>query len=147
MVIFSLFEVVPKLSGWTVDKKFLPLGGLLSGFFGGFSGHQGALRSAFLIRTGISKEKFIGTGVVTACLVDFTRISVYGSYLSALNFNDNIVVLVAATLSAFIGAYTGNKLLKKVTFKTVQMSVAVLLFVIAMLLGTGIIITVPHKCC
>lgn len=139
MVVFSLFEVVPKLSQWTVDKKFLPLGGMLSGFFGGLSGHQGALRSAFLIRTGISKEKFIGTGVVTACLIDFTRISVYGSHMSALNLNNNIVVLIAATLSAFLGAYIGNRLLKKVTLKTVQLTVAALLFVIAVLLGVGII--------
>jgi uncharacterized protein len=139
MVIFSLFEVVPKLNQWTVDKKFLPLGGLLSGFFGGISGHQGALRSAFLIRAGISKEKFIGTGVVTACLVDFTRISVYGTNLSSLNFNENATVLFVATLAAFLGAYIGNKLLKKVTLKTVQLSVAAFLFVIALLLGAGII--------
>ena len=139
MVIFSLFEIIPKLNQWTVDKKFLPLGGLLSGFFGGLSGHQGALRSAFLIRTGISKEKFIGTGVVTACLVDLTRISVYGAHMSKLNFSDNIHVLVVATLSAFIGAYMGNKLLKKVTLKTVQLSVAALLFVIAVMMGGGII--------
>ncbi|MBI2608941.1 MAG: sulfite exporter TauE/SafE family protein [Deltaproteobacteria bacterium] len=139
MVIFCMFEIVPKLNQWTVDKKLLPLGGVLSGFFGGLSGHQGALRSAFLIRTGISKEKFIGTGIVTACLVDFIRISVYGTHMLALNFNDNIIVLVAATLSAFTGAYIGNKLLKKITFKGVQLSVAVLLGIIAILLGSGII--------
>ena len=139
MIVFSLFEIVPKLSAWTVDQKFLPLGGLLSGFFGGLSGHQGALRSAFLIRTGISKESFIGTGVVTACLVDVTRLSVYSSQLSKSTVHDNVSILVIATLAAFVGAYLGNKLLKKATFKLVQKLVAVMLVIIAVLLGGGII--------
>ena len=139
MLLFALFEVLPRLNRWTVSGKYLPLGGVLSGFFGGLSGHQGALRSAFLIRTGISKEEFIGTGVVTACLVDITRISVYGSHLSAMNFHENIRVLVIATAAAFAGAYAGRRHLTRITFRAVQLSVAGLLFVIALLLGAGII--------
>lgn len=45
---------------------WLPLGGLLSGFFGGLSGNQGALRSAFLLKAGLSKEAFIATGTVSS---------------------------------------------------------------------------------
>ena len=33
-----------------------------SGFFGGLSGMQGALRSAFLARAGLSKEAFVASG-------------------------------------------------------------------------------------
>ena len=33
-----------ELSWLEFDRRYLPLGGLLSGFFGGLSGHQGALR-------------------------------------------------------------------------------------------------------
>lgn len=139
MIIFALFEIVPKLNKWTVDKKYLPLGGILSGFFGGLSGHQGALRSAFLIRAGLSKESFIGTGVVTACIVDVTRLFVYGSNMSALSFSENWEVLAVATLAAFVGAYGGSKLLKKVTLTIVQTSVAILLFIFALLLGSGVI--------
>ena len=58
--------------------KYIPLGGALSGFFGGLSGQQGALRSAFLIRTGLNKETFIGTSVVSAVVVDVSRLIVYG---------------------------------------------------------------------
>jgi len=54
-----LLEMSPRFQQWSLDKKYLPLGGLLSGFFGGLSGHQGALRSAFLIKSGLSKESFI----------------------------------------------------------------------------------------
>ena len=63
-------------------KDKLPLGGILSGFFGGLSGHQGALRSAFLIKAGLSKESFIVTGIVVSMFIDFTRLSVYASKIT-----------------------------------------------------------------
>lgn len=139
MMLFSLLEIHPKLSQLTVDKKYLSLGGMLSGFFGGLSGHQGALRSVFLIRVGLSKEAFIGTGVVTASLVDVTRLIVYGVKFSEFNFLQNKTILIVAVSSAFIGAFFGNKLLKKVTLKSIRYLVSILLFIIAILLGAGVI--------
>jgi uncharacterized membrane protein YfcA len=47
--------------------------------------------------------------------------------------------LISATLSAITGAYLGNKLLKKVTLKFLQVFVAVLLLLVAIGLGMGII--------
>ncbi|MGQ0696291.1 MAG: TSUP family transporter, partial [Nitrospiraceae bacterium] len=58
---------------WRFDDRYLPLGGLLSGFFGGLSGHQGAFRSLYLVNAGLTKEQFLGTSVVIACLVDLAR--------------------------------------------------------------------------
>ena len=58
--IFALMDIAPAAGRIGFDRKWLPLGGLLSGLFGGLSGHQGALRSAFLIKAGLSKEAFIG---------------------------------------------------------------------------------------
>lgn len=58
LFIFSLFDIVPKLIKLNFDKKYIPLGGVLSGFFGGLSGNQGALRTAFLIRANLTKEAF-----------------------------------------------------------------------------------------
>jgi hypothetical protein len=66
MVFFGILEVYPALSRFTLTPRWLPLGGVLSGFFGGLSGHQGALRSAFLLKCGLTKEGFISTGVVIA---------------------------------------------------------------------------------
>jgi uncharacterized protein len=51
---------------------------VLSGFFGGLSGNRGALRSAFLLKLGLKKEVFIGTGVVAAVVVDMAHLLVYG---------------------------------------------------------------------
>lgn len=138
MVLFALFELVPKFEKLSFGKKYLPVGGMLSGFFGGLSGHQGALRSAFLIKSGLSKESFIATGVVIACLVDVTRISVYTSHFSLASGGNN-ALLLAAILSAFLGAFIGNRLMKKVTLRTIQVLVAIMLLGIAVALGTGII--------
>jgi uncharacterized protein len=77
MALFALQEVHPTLARLTLSPRWLPLGGALSGFFGGLSGHQGALRSVFLLKCGLTKEAFIATGVVIACLVDMTRLAVY----------------------------------------------------------------------
>ena len=78
---FSLFDLLPRLSKLNRPSRYIPLGGAVSGFFGGLSGMQGALRSMFLIRAGLSKEQFIGTGVVSAVIVDISRLAVYGTAL------------------------------------------------------------------
>lgn len=139
LITFTLIDILPLPDRFNFGKKKLPLGGLLSGFFGGLSGNQGALRSAFLIKAGLSKEAFIGTSVVIACFIDFTRLSVYATRFSSAHLQDNIPLIVIATTAAIAGAYTGNKLLKKVTLKFLQHAVAVLLLVIAIAIGTGII--------
>ena len=136
---FALFDLVPKLTRLQIDVKYLLLGGLLSGFFGGLSGNQGALRTAFLIRTNLTKEAFIATGVVIACLVDISRLSVYSNQIIRFGDQLNYPLIISATFSAFIGAYLGNRLLKKVTIKTIQYLVAAMLTVFAVLLGLGII--------
>lgn len=139
MVFFALLELIPRFEKISFEKKYLPLGGVMSGFFGGLSGHQGALRSAFLIKAGLSKEGFIGTGVVTACIVDITRISIYSSQLLFTGISDNSILLLAAVISAFIGAFIGNRLVKKITMRVIQIIVSVMLFGIALGLGAGLI--------
>lgn len=139
LLFFSLFEIIPKLANLQFDKKYLPLGGMLSGFFGGLSGNQGALRAAFLIRANLSASSFIATGVVIACLIDISRLVVYAKDIANLHNQFDYTLLISATLSAFIGAYFGNKLLQKVTIKNLQILVASLLIVFAILLIIGVI--------
>ena len=76
MIGFALFELLPVFRRLKFERKYLPLGGVLSGFFGGLSGHQGALRSAFLAKTGLSTEGFVGSNAAIGFLVDLTRITV-----------------------------------------------------------------------
>ena len=139
MIGFALFDLLPPYRHLAIDRRHLPLGGLLSGLFGGLSGHQGALRSAFLIKSGLSKEQFIGTGVVIACLVDVARLAVYWKQLSSAVVQHNGPLLVASTAAAFLGAWVGARWLHKVTVRGVQRLVAILLLLIAIGLGSGML--------
>lgn len=139
LIFFAMFELIPKLKNLQFPEKYLPFGGILSGFFGGLSGHQGALRSAFLTKVGLSKEAFIATGVVIACMIDVSRMSVYFTNISKVKDSLNFNLIFIATLAAFIGVYFGNKLVKKITINTVQKIVAVMIIVFAIALGFGII--------
>jgi uncharacterized protein len=139
LIFFALTEVIPYFKNLQFGKDKLVIGGLLSGFFGGLSGNQGALRSAFLIKSNLSKEAFVATGIVIACIVDFSRLGVYMTRFSKSGLQENVALVIAATLSAFIGAYIGNRLLKKVTLKTVQVIVTVMLFILSIALGIGIV--------
>ncbi len=139
LIIFATMDLIPYFDKMQFGREKLPLGGVLSGFFGGLSGNQGALRSAFLIKAGLTKEAFIGTAVVVSTFVDFTRLSVYATRFVKSGLSDNIMLVVFAILAAISGAYIGNKLLKKVTIKYIQILIAIMLIIVSLALGSGLI--------
>lgn len=137
LMFFAVVDLIPYFGNLAFSKNKLPIGGVLSGFFGGLTGAQGALRSAFLIKAGLSKEAFIGTTVMVSTLVDITRLSVYATGIGQHIQTSNLPLIILTTLSAILGANIGNKLLKKVTLKFIQQLVAFLLIMIALGLGLG----------
>ena len=139
LIVFALIDLIPFFGKLKFDNKSLPLGGALSGFFGGLTGNQGALRSAFLIKFGLEKRVFISTTVVISSLVDFTRLSVYAKNLFGINLSDYYALGVFAIFSGILGSLVGNKLLEKVTLKSIRILVAVLILLLATGLLTGII--------
>jgi uncharacterized membrane protein YfcA len=139
LIIFASIDLIPYFSKLQFDKNKLPIGGILSGFFGGLSGNQGALRSAFLVKMGLSKEEFVATATIISTFVDFTRLSVYATRFTKTGLSDNLTLVGCATISAIIGAYIGNKLLKKITLRFMQITIAIMLIVVSVALGSGII--------
>lgn len=139
MLFFAIAELFPGFKQNTIKHKHLIAGGAISGFFGGLTGHQGALRTMFLIKSGLTKNQFIATGIAIACLVDFSRIGVYLSKIKNTEIKDNIAIILVAVIAAFIGAYFGKKLLTKVTINTIQYIVSVLIILISLLLILGLI--------
>ncbi|MFA5010743.1 MAG: sulfite exporter TauE/SafE family protein [Ignavibacteria bacterium] len=139
LIIFACIDLIPFFNTLQFGKEKLPIGGALSGFFGGLSGNQGALRSAFLIKAGLSKEAFVATAVVVSIFVDFTRLSIYAAGFLKSGLTDNLTLVICATLAGIAGAYLGNKLLKKVTLRFLQVTVAVMLIIISLALGAGLI--------
>jgi len=135
LLLFAAAELLPEARRPSFGPRYLALGGVLSGFFGGLSGMQGALRSAFLARAGLSKEAFVASGVVIACLIDVSRLGVYSQALLAEGARLDYGLLAAAVGAAFAGAALGNRYLKKLTMRGVQRIVAVMLFA----MGVGLL--------
>jgi hypothetical protein len=139
MFVFALLELLPFYKKLSFSEDKLYIGGAISGFFGGLSGHQGALRSAFLIKCGLTKEAYIATGIVIATIVDISRLSVYFSRIDKIAFINNQSIIFTAVISAFTGAYFGKKLLKKITLSTLHIIVSLMIMVLSILLGMGYI--------
>lgn len=140
---FAVFEMLRVAKKWSVKRRHLPIGGALSGFFGGLSGHQGALRSVFLLKLGLSKEAYIGTASVCSAIVDAARLVVYfmpiaviggafGRDFGAGMSRGAIGLVVAGCVAAFVGSFVGARVLKKVTLEAVHVLVG------AMLIGAGL---------
>ncbi len=143
IVAFALLDILPRFKDLAFDRKHLFLGGALSGFFGGLSGNQGALRSAFLIKLGLDKEVFIGTGTMSAIIVDLARLLVYGIAFYSVQFNslpsDLFGLVLVAMVSAFLGSFIGSRLMKKVTLRAIQVLVGAMLIIVGIGLASGLI--------
>ena len=142
IVAFALLELSPRFQALAFPPRWLPFGGALSGFFGGLSGNQGALRSAFLLKSGLSKEAFVATGVVSAVIVDGARLVVYGASFVASDFaqtQELLVPVAVGTVCAFIGSFVGKRMLQKVTLRTVQTVVAGAMLLIGVGLAAGLV--------
>ncbi|MEE4239975.1 MAG: TSUP family transporter [Desulfopila sp.] len=144
MFVFALFELLPALRKLQFGRRYLFFGGLLSGFFGGLSGHQGALRAAFLAKVGISTEAFVGTNAMIGFMVDVSRIVMYAIVFffvqAGTPFDFTHWPLIATGIAAaFAGVMTGKRFLKKITMKTVQTATGIFLLGIAFFLAAGLI--------
>lgn len=127
----------PSFKQMKIRSSWLSLGGAISGFFGGLSGHQGAFRSLFLMATDLNKQSFIATGVVIAVAIDVVRTAVYGWYF----YDDELVLdvglITVTTLAAFIGALLGRRWLEKVTLAAVHRVVTWLLVILGLAMVAG----------
>lgn len=143
MILFAALELQPWFRELKAPSRLMPLGGVVTGFFGGLTGLQGAFRSMFLLRSGLPAERFIATGVMIAILVDLSRLTTYASsFFSAAELNaagrEGLLVLVG-TLSALTGAYVAARRVDKMTIGAVRYSVAALMLTIGLALAVGVL--------
>lgn len=132
---FAALELLPSVRGRTFPPRYLVAGGLLSGFFGGLSGMQGALRSAFLVHAGLAPRAYVATGSAIGVLIDLSRLPVYASSLLAVRDQIDWSVVQVAVACACVGALFGQKWIGSMTMAGVQRVVAALL----VLMGLGLI--------
>ncbi|MDP2599228.1 MAG: TSUP family transporter [Deltaproteobacteria bacterium] len=141
---FAFFELLPRFQHLKFKPRYLPLGGLLSGFFGGLSGHQGALRSAFLAKTDMTAPAFVGTNAVIGLLVDASRLLVYGAVLFSAKTHfiagkQEVLLILTGIVAAFSGVVLGKRYLHKMTMRVIQYITGVLLLLIGTLLSLGLV--------
>lgn len=134
MLVFAFVEFYPRI---VIAKIPLSIGGFISGFFGGLSGHQGALRTVFLAHRHLDKKVFIATGVAVSLLVDVTRLSFYQTNLATLTIPYEL--LIVGVLSALAGSILGKLLLEKTTMKVIQKIVGLALIFLGVSILTGLI--------
>jgi uncharacterized protein len=143
IIVFAFLDLFPRLQKLSFDRKYLLIGGVLSGFFGGLSGNQGVFRSAFLIKSGLDKDAFIGTGTVSAVIIDIARLLVYGVSFYTLKFTtiskDTYGFIAAAIIAAFAGSFIGTRLVKKITLRAIKMIVGIMLIFIGIGMVSGLI--------
>ena len=143
IIAFAILDLAPsKKKRLEFGAKSLALGGALSGFFGGLSGHQGALRSVFLIRAGLDRDAYIATAAAASLLVDITRLLVYGLAIVTLadtNARSATPLILTACACAFTGSFIGTRLVKKTTIKALRTAVGIALLLAGSAMATGLI--------
>lgn len=142
--VFAVLELRDGAARVELSRRWLALGGALSGFFGGLSGHQGALRAAFLVRAGLEKKGFVGTSAVCSAMVDVARLVVYAAaaVVAGEGFGGRgapVGLVAVGCGAAFVGTFVGSRLVEKVTMRGVRVVVAVMLFVASGLMVAGVI--------
>ena len=139
MVIFALLELQPWFQRLSAPTKLMPLGGLFTGFVGGMTGQQGALRSMFLIKGGLTASQYIATGTMIAICIDLARLPTYAASFQhkTLSLSDRMGALIACgTICAFAGAWLGARYMKKATLGVVRALVVVCM----LLIGSGLVL-------
>lgn len=119
--------------------KNLMIGGILSGFLGGLSGHQGAVRSMFLIHSHLNKKAFIGTNAAIGLAVDIVRLVVYAAAFRSLALTIDRTLLGMAVGASLAGVLVGFALLKNVTLVFISWLITVLVYMLGFLLILGLI--------
>lgn len=142
MILFAVLELQLWFQRLGAPPRLMPAGGVATGFVGGLTGQQGALRSMFLLKSGLDPARFIATGVMIAVVIDLSRLPVYAVSFSAANssLGDRGWNLVAAgALSAFAGAWLGTRYLQKATVGVIRTIVTAMMLAIGAALACGLI--------
>ena len=138
LISFATMELLPSKNIY-LPIKYLPIGGMISGFFGGLSGMQGAFRSAFLLRVGLNNKRFVATNAAIATTIDMVRIIIYGIAFHTTIVSNNHLIVITAVFCAFAGSITSNKILHKINIKYISILVTIFLYSIGILLIIGLL--------
>ncbi|MBB5520046.1 sulfite exporter TauE/SafE family protein [Amphiplicatus metriothermophilus] len=142
MIVFAALELQPWFQKLAVPAKYAPLGGIASGFLGGLAGQQGALRSMFLLKSGMLPAQFVATGALIAAIIDLSRMPTYAARFSSDiigEARDEIGLIATGVACALAGALGGARLVRKVTIGSLRAIVAAMMILIGAAIAAGVI--------
>ena len=100
------------------------IGGFGSGFMGGLSGHQGALRAMFLTSRISDKMAYAATASIFALCVDLSRIPVY-LFFRPEGITENLELTIALVASALIGVKAGKQWLESMKSESIRKGIMI----------------------
>jgi uncharacterized membrane protein YfcA len=134
LVLAGVMELPGLVRRLEIPDRWAPAAGVLSGLFGGLVGNQGGIRSAALLRLGLSREALVATATASALLVDAARLPIYllatGGELLAI-----WPLIGVLTVAVVIGTIVGAPILRRIPDPLFRRLLALLLI----LLGIGLI--------
>jgi len=119
LIILPILTLSEDWTGYKIPEANDRIGGFGSGFMGGLSGHQGALRAMFLSRRLTNKMSFAATASILALCVDLTRIPIY-LYFRSEEIVAYSQLTLALVISALLGVKVGKIWLEKLKSKTIH---------------------------
>ena len=124
LIILPILSLSERWSGYTIPESNDRIGGFGSGFLGGLSGHQGALRAMFLTRRIPDKMAYAATASILALCVDLSRIPVYLIFRPD-ELIEHTQITFVLVISAIIGVRIGKRWLKSLKSSWIQNGVMI----------------------
>ena len=112
LVSLPLLSMSEGWTGYRIPEANDSLGGFGSGFMGGLTGHQGALRAMFLTRRLPDKMAYAATASVLALCVDLSRVPVYLLFRYD-EMSQHAALTLVLVISALIGVRVGKTWLER----------------------------------
>ena len=108
LIILPILSVTERWTKLRLPETEDRVGGFGSGFLGGLTGHQGALRALFLRKRLPDKVAYAATASILALMVDLSRIPVYLIF-EGRGIADEYLLIFGLSLSAVLGVQLGKK--------------------------------------
>ena len=112
LIILPILSVTERWTNIRLPDTEDRIGGFGSGFFGGLTGHQGALRAMFLQKRLPDKVAYAATASILALAVDLTRIPIYIMFEGSAIL-DEYILIPCLVISAILGVNLGKRWLTK----------------------------------
>lgn len=119
LIILPLLTLSEKWTDYRLPEANDQIGGFFSGFMGGLSGHQGALRAMFLTRRLPDKMAYAATASVLALCVDISRIPIYLFY-NHDEILEHLILVILLIFAALLGVQVGKRWLKSLKSKWIH---------------------------